>query len=220
MVPFCLWINHTKLLHNILYSVRLQIPYKGLLDNKSTPMPRPFLGNNAKAKKTIQRTMRFTERQFEMCEAIAEKNGFNSFQGVIDKAIELYFSKSFPLYAVGRTTTDAGQKTTNMGVKEIAKSKVDMRQAQKDAELENKLEKKRLICKRDLHGRVETDDGGFHYCYFKIHDTKTSVEQKMPLLQTDPVIARSLFVPSKEMVFKARPELKKLYEKETSKKEK
>lgn len=183
-------------------------------------MPRPFLGNNAKAKKTIQRTMRFTERQFEMCEAIAEKNGFNSFQGVIDKAIELYYSKTFPMYAINRATGEAAQGVANMGVKEIAKSKVDMRQAQKDAELQIKIDKKKLICERDLHGRVETDESGFHYCFFQVHDTKISVEQKMPLLQADPVIARGLFIPSKEMVFKARPELKKLYEKEISKKDK
>lgn len=165
-------------------------------------------GREAKA---IRRTILLTERKDDMVEQIARELGIFTFTAVIENAIDLYHKKTFPSYVV-RQSGEGQKETTNLTPSEIAANKVESKELVKKAEQNRKDSEKSLICTRELFGKVIDDGNGNKYCVFPTHTPNASGELKVPLMQASPIIAKtSIFMPSKEVVLKARPDLKKIY---------
>lgn len=165
---------------------------------------RQFLGgDSAKVKKNIRRGILITERMNEMAEKIAQKEGISTFTGVVEAAIRLLYSKTVESYK----TFNPKNKESGLSVQDTARLKIEKRQAEEKVEQDMKDERKTKICERVLFGKVEIDTGGYKYCIFSVHNKFESKESKVPLSQADPVIARSVFMPDKNSVLKARPEL-------------
>lgn len=175
--------------------------YERMIPNMSKS--KPFLDKEGgRARKSIRRTIVITERMNEMAEEIAKQKGLTTFTAVVETAISLLHSKTID-YKVLATKNPS----TGLSPEELARVKVQKKNDEKKAEQDMKDEHKAKICERMLFGKVETDTVGHKYCVFSVHNKFESKESKVPLSQADPVIARSVFMPDKATVLKARPEL-------------
>lgn len=153
----------------------------------------------------------FTKRQMSMIEQIAPEIGVSTVTAVLERGMELLYAKTFPAYSTRQAGGKQKEKTT-LKPEQIAVNKVEAKALEKKAEQERKEKEKSTICIRELYGRVEDDGNGNKYCIFPTHTTENTSEMKIPLLQSSPIIAKtSIWMPSKEAVLKARPDLKKTY---------
>lgn len=157
---------------------------------------------NTKTRKNLL----LNEGLLKMVDEIAKEGSYATFTSVIEAAIRLLHKKTIDYRVLG---AKRGPDAAGMSPSELARIKVEQKEAEKKAEQDMKDEKKTKICERELFGKVITDDGGYKYCIFNTNTRTESKQNKAPLGQADPVMARTLFIPSRDAVFAARPELAK-----------
>lgn len=173
-------------------------------------MTRKFL-DTALQKKTVRTSLNLTERQYSMAQQIAQELGLSSFTAVMERGLDMIYNKTFPAY-IPRQSGAKTKENTQLTPEQVAENKVEAKELAKRAEQARKEKEKSTICIREMFGRVEDDGNGNRYCVFPTHTTESSSDLKVPLMQASPIIAQtSIWMPSKEVVLKARPELKKLY---------
>lgn len=84
---------------------------------------------------------------------------------------------------------------------------------------DQKLEKKIQMCSDLFDGEVKEDENGNKVCVYTQYTIGGDNEITIPLVQVDPVVAsNSVFLPSKEAIFKNRPDVRKKYEKKDKQK--
>lgn len=155
----------------------------------------------------------FSDRSLEMIEALKKETGFSATTQIVVRGIEELYSSTFKY---GRSPlSDSGPNDSEEALVNKAMVKAKAKKALADAQEKIKLAPKVNICENILGGEVKKDELGYSYCHFKTFHTDESkdAEQVIPLRQCDPVLAEtSLFTPSREAVFKARKDIKKLFE--------
>jgi len=161
--------------------------------------------------KTPKKLITFSDRNIEMMEAIAEQTGWKNASEIVRRGVEELYFKFFPAYRTGISTKGAPSEEAAIKNAEIkAKAKV----AGKKVEAEEKFAKKIDMCENMLGGEVIENAGGFKFCKFKQYSFTSDSDLEIPIAQVDPIVAEtSLFVPSREAIFKHRPEVKKLFDK-------
>jgi len=156
--------------------------------------------------------IKFSPRSLDMVEAIMDHTGFNTVTSVVTRAIEQLYKDTFKYGAdpLTKAAINDDDSTINKKAEVKAKSKI----AVKDAELAAKQAPKIEMCLNLLGGEVETNENGFKFCRFTQYTLNGDTEGLIPLMQVDPIIAEtSLFTPSREAVFRNRPDVKEKFNK-------
>lgn len=158
-------------------------------------------------KKSFKKMIVLNDRQREMLTLIRKQTGAQSDSAVIYRGIEELYGKMFPAYKFGGAQpTKTDEETMVTLAKNKAKGKIETKKIMEEAKWAPKIE----MCVSLLHGTVEESGSGARVCRFKMHMPTSSVEQVIPLMQVDPIVAEtSLFSPDKETVLASREDLRK-----------
>jgi len=129
---------------------------------------------------------------------------------VIRTAINLLWKDTYkygtdPLLNVSNSST----------VEDVAKRKVLLDVAKKKVAQDLKDAPKINRCLNDLCGEIVINPDGSKMCKWENHNMTNSYEQIIPLNQCGEYLISNLFQPSKEAVFKARPDLAKKFNENT-----
>lgn len=154
----------------------------------------------------------FSDTHLRMVEELKERTGLKSLTAIIQNSLILYHKSYFPAYANKENSSNV--PLTDTDIIRNAEQKAKVKLAQKEAEELAKLKPKIDMCKNLLGGEIETNEKGFKYCRFTQYGTEESKDSSMliPIKQVDPIIAEtSLFMPSKEVVFAKRVDIKRLF---------
>jgi hypothetical protein len=143
-------------------------------------------------------------RMNQMIDDLMFKKGYTSVSGLIQTAIGLMYSKEFPAYAVNSLTTGRG----GLSPEEQGEIKARIKQSKEKAEEDAKIAVKKNICENMLFGRVDVGEEDEPICRFTNYTTNTDYDQILPLRMLSTNLANNLFIPSKQAVLNARPELK------------
>jgi hypothetical protein len=163
--------------------------------------------------KTTKKLISFSDRNIEMLEAIAAQSGWQTPTEIVKRGIEELYFKYFPAYRTGQGNQTA---TTEEGIIKSAVIKAKAKVAAKNAEKDEKAAKKYEMCEQMLGGEVIENVNGYKFCKFTQYSFTGDHELEIPIMQVDPIVAEtSLFLPSKESVFRERPEVKKKFNKLT-----
>lgn len=156
----------------------------------------------------------FSDRNLDMMDALMKETGWNTPTQLVRRGIEELYKQTFKY---GKNPLDEAQTSDPKEVMvKKAVAKAEAKKVLKDQEELLKLEPKMNICTNLLGGEVETDENGYKYCVFTMFAPKeeNDARQKLPIRQVDALLAEtSLFTPSKEVVFKLRPDIKKKFSK-------
>lgn len=159
--------------------------------------------------RTLRKLITLSERNLDMIEAIAKETGWDTSTLVIRRGIEELYKQTFKY---GKDPlNNASENDTPEVIAKKAKNRAEIKQAQKEAEELAKLKPKIDMCINLLGGEIETNEKGFKYCRFTQYGTEESKDSSLsiPIKQVDPIIAEtSLFMPSKEVVFAKRVDIK------------
>lgn len=160
--------------------------------------------------KLRKKTISLTERHSEMIDLIQKQIGLSTSSAVLYRGLEELYGKLFPSYKYGGTSPTKTDENTHIAV---AINKQKGKEAAKKVQEEAKWAPKIDMCVNMLHGSVEQRGSG-RVCVFKMHTPMDSVEQVIPLIQVDPIVAEtSLFSPDKETVLASREDLRKQFSK-------
>ncbi len=155
--------------------------------------------------KLRKKTISLNDRQWEMIELIQKQIGSPTSSAVIYRGIEELYGKLFPSYKFGGAQPTKTDEQTAIA---IATNKQKGKEAAKKVAEDAKWAPKIDMCENMLHGTVEARGSG-RVCVFKMHTPMDSVEQIIPLIQVDPIVAEtSLFSPDKETVLASREDLR------------
>lgn len=153
------------------------------------------------------RLIAFTPALEEMIEMIQRQKGFLNFQDVVRAGVINLYDDTFPAY---KNVTLRGADSEEDVVKR-ATLKARTKQIMEEKEEELKNEAKHNICKRVLNGEIINGET----CRYTQYTIKDDNIIEIPLSQVNEAIAENtMFIPSREAVFKARKSVKKMFIKE------
>lgn len=157
-------------------------------------------------KKSFKKMIVLNDRQREMLAMVRKQTGAPSDSAVIYRGLEELYGKLFPAYKFGGGTT--GDKDTAVSIGRMkAETKIESKKVMEEAKWAPKIE----MCENMLHGEVQQRGSG-RVCVFKMHTPSESIEQTIPLIQVDPIVAEtSLFSPDKDTVLASREDLRKQF---------
>jgi hypothetical protein len=95
-----------------------------------------------------------------------------------------------------------------MSIQQKAELKAEAKIAEKKAEEELKLQPKKQMCTEMLGGVVVDRGGGALVCEWQTHNTRVSEDQSISLSMVGDYLLNNLYIPDKETVLRARPDLK------------
>lgn len=152
----------------------------------------------------------FSNRSLDMIEAIMNQTGFNTVTAVVTRGIEQLYKDTFKYGADPLTKAQLNDDDTTLIKKAEIKAKSKI--AEKDAELTAKQAPKIDMCVNLLGGAVEENENGHKFCRFIQYNLNGDSESLLPLMQVDPIVAEtSLFMPSKEAIFRNREDVKEKF---------
>lgn len=149
------------------------------------------------------KAIRFNDRNQEMVDALRDFWGQANDSATIKSAISMAFQKTFPAYASAMDKNISPEKLGEMRARQTAA---------KDKYIDDqKTKEKRNICENILFGKVVEEGDGNMYCEYTnfTPDPAVNYPQKFPLMAVVPSLVDNLFIPSREVVLKRRPKLKK-----------
>jgi hypothetical protein len=156
--------------------------------------------------KTHKKVILFTSVQLQMVEDLKTKTGFGSLAEIIRNGLAMYHKSYFPSYKAVEISEDTALRHAEIK----AKARVVTNKTKEALKYEKKID----ICKNLLGGEVVENADGSKVCKFTQYSLVDDTEQMLPLPQVDKIIAdTSLFMPTKESIFKNRPEVRKLFSK-------
>lgn len=154
----------------------------------------------------------FSPRSLDMIEEIMKQTGFSSIAAVVTRSIEELYKNTFKYGADPLTKTGLNDNDDVITKKAEAKAKEKI--ATKQAEQDVKFAPKIDMCINLLGGEVEENENGHKFCRFTQYNLAGDNESLIPLMQVDPIIAEtSLFMPSKEAIFRNRTDVKEKFSK-------
>ena len=146
------------------------------------------------------RSIAFSERQEEMINNITNEIGLKNPSAVVHYAIAELHRTLFPAYK----TSGSAVNTIDSKEKKI-KSRLEDKEIEKKIIEDRKMEVKRNICINNFKGNIVGDQ-----CHYTSYGTeeKFDIKEVLELYECDEDIAENvLFVPTKNAVLKARPQL-------------
>jgi hypothetical protein len=138
----------------------------------------------------------------QMIEDLRVRMGHNTITSIIVDCISQVHRKNFPAYK-----NVASQSAIDHTPEEVGRRKAQVQISKKEEEENIKISQKRKICLDVLYGEVTLEDGEF-VCKYTNYQPKNDWPQKLPLMSVTKDLANNLFIPSKALVLKKRPELK------------
>jgi hypothetical protein len=150
----------------------------------------------------------FSERTLEMSTLIQRKLGLLSTSQVVARGIEELF-KEYSKYGKELGT----DLSTDNDIERQAERKVKQKLAQEKATQDAKEAPKIKICEVDLGGEIITREDGLKMCAWTNYGKTEEEDRKQKVLihQCGDYLLGNLFQPNKEVVLKARPELRKKF---------
>lgn len=160
--------------------------------------------------KTLRKVIVLSPRHIEMMEILSSQIGLDKSTDLMKRGLEELFRSYNPSYKIGNGLRNAVKTEEQLIVEATAKSKAKIigEKAEEEARLQPKID----ICLNMLKGEIETSSNGSRTCKFKQYnafDESKDADQIVPLNQVGAYLAdTSLFIPSKEVVFKNRKDIK------------
>lgn len=151
------------------------------------------------------RSIAFSPREEDMINDLKDHLGLKNPSAIVHYAIVELYRSVFPAYKTNPLSLDPDN------LQRKAKAKVALKALETQAEAEMKLQPRIDCCVNDFKGKVK--DG---ICYFTAYSTNKKLDtlEEIDLNSCYPEIAESrVYLPSKEAVLKARPDLFKLINK-------
>lgn len=161
-------------------------------------------------KRTNKKLITFSDRNLDMMEAIMAQTGWSTPTEIVKRGLEELYKSTFkygadPLNSIGGIGTD---------IESQAKRKVLSKEAQKKAAQDLKDAPKIAMCLDVLGGEIVTQENGSKICKWENYSTFGKPEpQSIPIHQVGEYLLNSLFIPDRESVLKAHPELKTKFKK-------
>lgn len=160
--------------------------------------------------KLTRKTFLCTDKILEMMGAIQKEIGAKTETAVFEASIVALY-KSLSKYGKDLLTDDKSDDSEETLIKK-AKIKIKTQELIKDEEENARLQPKIKICTSILGGEIEENENRHKFCRYTSYTLKEDQSQLIPLRQVDAVLAEtSLFIPSREAVFKNRPEVAKKF---------
>lgn len=152
-----------------------------------------------------RKTYLIEDAMLEKMEILREKNTHLTQVDVIRAAINAYWKLTFKY---GTDPLEGSMRGSSVTMEEKAKRKAQSKMAEKKAELDMKLQPKKDMCVNLLGGKVVEQPDGSLICEWQTHDTRHSHDQSVPIQMVGDYLLNNLYIPDKETVLKARPELR------------
>ena len=150
----------------------------------------------------IRKTYLLEEAMLEKMDILKDKLTLTTDVNVVRTAINLLWKDTF------KYGTDP---LLNSSIPEQAEQKVKVKLKVKETVRLLKEQPKIDFCINELHGTVVENAEGVKICHWETHDVSKSHKQSIPLMQCGDYLLENLFIPDRETVLKARPELKRIF---------
>jgi len=133
---------------------------------------------------TNRTTVRFSNRTLEMIKQVQEELGYTTMTSVIQQAVIMFHTKTFPSYTLGK--------------KMSVDDKIDMKEKMAENKKKKEVENMTLIC--DSLGGEVVDKGGIPFCVYHNYSNAKRYEQEIPLDMLTPDLVDRQYFPSKKKV--------------------
>lgn len=155
-----------------------------------------------------RKTFLCTDTQVEKIDILKYHIGLQTDKAVFDMALESFYKSVFKY----GTDPLVGGSATGNDIESQANRKILMKQAEGKAKQDLKEAPKKKICVNKLGGTVDINPDGSKLCRWKTYSTMSTPEdQAIPIMQVGEYLLANLFMPTREAVFKAQPELKEIF---------
>lgn len=159
--------------------------------------------------RTNKKLISFSDRNLDMMEALMKETGWNTPTQIVRRGIEELYKNTFkygkdPILGSGNIEVNTIEK--------IAERKVKLKVAQEKVAQDLKDKPKIDRCLNILKGEIITNPDGSKICKWQTHDAHKSHDQSISLSQCGEYLVDNLFMPDRETVLKARPELRSKFE--------
>ena len=155
----------------------------------------------------IRKTFLLTQTQFDRMEALKGAIGTKSYTGVFESALNALWEKQTKY---GRDPFDSSTGSEEESIARQANRKIKLQEAEQKIKQDAKDKPKIDIC-NELGGTLIERADGTKVCEYFVHDLQRSEKRTIPISQLFPQILGNQWIPNKEAVLKARPDIIKKY---------